>query len=52
MTAKKGGEIMPNVKVIPQKLKRKKAVRVVAYARVSCPKNQMIKSLWQQGYRQ
>ena len=36
---------MPNVKVIPQKLKRKKAVRVVAYARVSCPKNQMIASL-------
>lgn len=36
---------MPDVKVIPRKLKRKKAVRVVAYARVSCPKNHMIASL-------
>ncbi len=36
---------MPNVKVIPKKLKRKKAVRVVAYARVSSPKAEMITSL-------
>lgn len=36
---------MPNVKIIPQKIKRKRALRVVAYARVSCPKNQMIASL-------
>ena len=36
---------MPNVKVIPQKLKRKKATRVAAYTRVSSPKAEMIASL-------
>ena len=37
--------MMPNVKVIPQKLKRKKATRVAAYTRVSSPKAEMIASL-------
>lgn len=36
---------MPNVKVIPQKLKRKKTTRVAAYTRVSSPKAGMIASL-------
>ena len=36
---------MPDVKVIPQKLKRKRVTRVAAYTRVSTPKAEMIASL-------
>ena len=36
---------MPDVKMIPQKLKRKRVTRVAAYTRVSTPKAEMIASL-------
>lgn len=36
---------MPDVKVIPQRLQRKRATRVAAYTRVSSPKTEMIASL-------
>ena len=45
MLLQKGGEPMPDVKMIPQKLKRKRVTRVAAYTRVSTPKAEMIASL-------